>query len=395
LLPALILIAYLLAIPAGAEIDVNDADQIIYMIFRRAIFDSLAANLSGNTNSLDKWQVATIAGKALEAEAAGLRKNNSWITDNRLEGKVTKIADIVEDRIKNAHSPLTVKTGVDKDETTNAYLVSLLGETSPISRAQAYSNHPLSGYKFILGGSWTHADSGAAEGIFSASMLFRTRFYDSRGKLDNSMLKNPETENWYVDLAVDAHFVTNTPFNKVINDTTINGRLIADEVLLESVTSSKLSMGLVSGTPLKFVDYGTVGPYVRFEISTQEGSGDIFRRMIVGLRFENRSVYSIREAAAEVGLTINTAAGSLQSNKIFELDELKRVVLNFELPIRGQSNRGLYIKFHGEWPIGSKDEIVNIASGESEEISPPIYQFQFGALFDPLDIFGPLFGLGK
>lgn len=378
------------ALPARADDDVKDADQIIYMTFRQAIFDALAANLKSNTNSMDKWKVTTVAGKALDDAADELRKNNRWITDNELEGKVTKIAGIVEKRIKNADAPLSVQTGGNENEAVQTYLVGLLGETSPLMRAQAYSNHPLSGYKFILGGAWTHADSGAAKGIFSASMLFRTRFYDYRGDLDQSMLNRPES--WFIDLGVDAHFVTNTPFNKVINETTVNGELRADEVLLESVTSSKLSMALLTGTPLKFSDYGTVGPYLRFEISTQEGSGDLFRRMITGLRFENRSVYAIREAAAEVGFTVNSAAGSLQSNKIFGL---KRMVLAFELPIRGQSDRGIYVKFNGEWPIGSKKEIFNIASGELEEISPPIYQFQFGALFDPLEIFGPLFGLRK
>ncbi len=386
----IILLPHLL-IPGNARggTSQKNADQIIYMFLRTAILDSLTNALDDSTSKIDRWDIVRIAGRALDAKAEDLKKNNDWISKNDLWEKVSEISGALENLIKKADKPLVKKTGIDPQEITQAYLVGLLRESSALGLREEYSHHPLSDYKFILGGSWTHADSGAAKGIVAASLLFRTRLFDSRGSLDQLRPKDPE--RWYLDLAVNADFITNTAYNRVTPDTTDNDPTRAEEVLLESVVSSKLSMALFSRIPLTFADYATFGPFIRFEISTQEGSGDIFRRFITGIRVENRSRFIIRGTAAEVGFTANNAAGSRQSNVI--IGKFDRIVLNFELPLRGKADRGMYIKFHGEWPIGSKDEILNIASGKKEEISPPVYQFQVGALFDPLDLFGPIFGV--
>jgi len=78
---------------------------------------------------------------------------------------------------------------------------------------------------------------------------------------------------------------------------------------------------------------------------------------------------------------------------------VNRVVLDFELPLTNKSTRlGLYAKFHGEWPIGDIGDDERIAvegTGELKEISPPVYQFRLGATFDPMTIFGPIFGIAN
>lgn len=256
--------------------------------------------------------------------------------------------------------------------------------------------HHLSTYRFLVGGSWVHLTSGPTDGKATAALFMRTRLYDSRGKLGNigmSLADAADPERSFVDLMVDAYFTTSRAFNEI---TWTESNEVAS-VFLTETRSSKVSMafyyvpdinlGLVKALT-RYADYGVIGPFMRFSISTQDGSADIFRRFVFGVRLENRSKYSIRGASAEVGFTVDNAPGSMQTKKksLFGTD---RIVLNFELPISGKSGNGLYAQFHGEWPltIADKDQLI-LEDGSVEDISPPIYEFRLGMTFDPARMFG-------
>jgi hypothetical protein len=242
-------------------------------------------------------------------------------------------------------------------------------------------------YRFLIGGAWTHSEEKVAEGIFTAALLFRTRWWDIYGE------KNTDAEG-FLDLLVDAQFITNQAFNQFSENPTDSSTTL----LLNSVASSKLSTGVFLGISGKrdksfLHDAAVFGLTARFEISTQEGSNDVFRRLILGFRMENRK--AIKGAAIEVGVTVNRAPGSQElgqeRGRVFRWE---RVVLDMELPMRKQNaSKGLYIQFHGEWPFNGV-EFRQVTAG-SKEVAPPIYQFRLGATFDPLDIFGPLFGSPK
>jgi hypothetical protein len=218
----------------------------------------------------------------------------------------------------------------------------------------------------------------------------RTRLLDNRGKIPHDNVFRDEKQ--FLDLLVDAQFISNEPFNE-IEFSAPGSDSLAKSVLLKSVKSSKLSMGLYAALSNVFADRGAIGLFTKFTISTQVGSDDIFCRLTFGMRLENRSELRLSGASAQLGITANKAAGSLQRGKVFAFD---RVVLDFELPLTARgARRGLFVQFHGEWPINSKNKIPLEGTREQKEIAPPIYQFRLGATFDPVDLFGPMFGLAN
>lgn len=263
---------------------------------------------------------------------------------------------------------------------------------------------PLSYYNFLLGGSWVHTkEGGPTQGTFTEELFIRTRWYDSRrgdtiqGIRINSLEDIPKgeevrTEKQFLDLLIDGQFHTNVPFNEAFSSTTGPSKNL-DSLVVNAVSSSKLSIALFLGSHrLDFFDRAAVGPIVRFEISSQEKSADIFRRLVYGLRFENRSSGRISSSSIEVGFTQDQVVGSLQGG-LTPFTNLHRIVLEMALPVLNDtSTLGLYVQFHGEWHVGGLSEQTPQLAPGSGEIAPPLYQFRVGATFDPINIVKTFFG---
>ncbi|MFH2035070.1 MAG: hypothetical protein ABIJ45_01605, partial [Candidatus Zixiibacteriota bacterium] len=89
-------------------------------------------------------------------------------------------------------------------------------------------------YRFMMGGSWVHTDNGPTDGKFTAAMLVRTRIGSwEYGPLKwHSIDDDSDPDQFpFIDLFVDAQFITNTPFYRVFN-ADFTGGLTADSVLL-------------------------------------------------------------------------------------------------------------------------------------------------------------------
>lgn len=325
------------------------------------------------------------------------------------------LASIVmaEDRISDL---VAVPNGIGS--AVEAYVENLLlGFTgNTVSALQSDSTllktNPLSDYRLLIGGTWSHPENGGLKGIVTASLLLRTRWLDVRGsrgknvpedqkwksrRIDNSELGRLN-EGFFLDLLVNAHFITNQPFNKELFSPIKPDSLT--DVLLTTATSSRLSAGLFLGPPFRLADWATIGPTVGFSISSQEGTSDIFRRLTWGLRFENRSDSILREAAIDVAFTKNQSAGSRVSALKKESVRFgkERLLIDLELPVRSRvtgRSFGLYFQFHGEWPIvnPARNTVTDTSGKVVGEKAPPVYQFRMGATFDPLKLFGPLFGM--
>ena len=209
-----------------------NAKVALYNIFRSAIAESLISSIKG-TKDLDENGVIRAVIDAISTKSENIR-SDKWVFDH---GNILK--EVKDELIKKVGTakPLTL-SGFDSSEVAvNSYLVELLGETTT-----GPETNPLSDYRFLMGGSWVHTDSSEAVGKFTASLLVRTRWYDKRGKIPEDDVHRNET--WFLDLLVDAQFITNESFNEIkLSDPT--NRDSVKSVILNSVQSSKLSMALV------------------------------------------------------------------------------------------------------------------------------------------------------
>ena len=349
-----------------------------FALMRDSVERALEPSFDGK-DELSKDEALSIALRALRNEASELRSRD-WAKED-----IQALNDVeagMRQMILNSDLSLEKKKSMTPEEAVQVLLVNVL-EGSYIVRGR----NRFSDYRFLMGGSWTHTDSEGVQGIFTAAMFVRTRLWNEGGeKIENITLKN---ERSFLDLLIDAQFITNQAFNQAT--LTHQGDSVAT-LFLKAVRSSRLSMGLFFATPIRFADYGTLGPVARFEISTQEGSGDIFRRLELGIRLENRSELLLYGSSAQLGFVPDKATGSLEhdTKRILGLD---RILLEMEVPLTTYEQRwGFYFQFHGEWPLGDVST-RKLAGGGEGKIAPPLYQFRLGATFDPVKIFGPLFGV--
>ncbi|MCG8604122.1 hypothetical protein MJD09_03870, partial [bacterium] len=274
------------------QVSEEDAEQVIYSQFRAAIFESLKVELKKvGVQELSAREAMDFALAALEETGKKLR-SSTWVQAGKFEGRVTTVQGelekiISQQFIRNKKTLKKASGFSSEEEAINAYMVELLQESVTLGRAGTLGTNPLSDYRFLMGGSFVHTDSSTATGTFTASLLVRTRIYDSRGRIpENNVF---ERESWFLDLLVDAQFITNEPFVEIDSVSKTPTIRTATSALLESVHSSKLKMGLYLASPPIFADYGAIGLFGNFEISTRERSSDIFRRVIWGIRLENRS----------------------------------------------------------------------------------------------------------
>lgn len=370
---------------------VSSEEEKIKAHFNVALFDTLHSLISTN-QTVTKEVISASSNVKLAKEYSTMIKRGAY-NQQKL------------DSLKNIYTTLIQKNAVNYTRpdsssvlNTEILLMRLLKETSSTSdnSLDKFRYNPLSDYRFLVGGSWTHSenDSGLS-GVFTAEMFVRTRWWDQRAiNIENinngDYLKN---ERGFLDLLVDAKFITNQPFNNI--DSSSNPDI--KKFLLESVRSSSLSMGLFFAPPFwgKLFDQASFGFFLEFEISTKSFSADVFRRFIYGLRIENRSYDILNGANIQIGLTRNKTPGSMEtdSGKLFGLG---RIALNMELPLTDNIRRwGLYVQFNGEWPTFWNNEGENLPGTNIQgSVNPPVYQFRLGATFDPIKIFGPIFGLG-
>ena len=394
-------------------------EQKIKAQFETAIREALLKEIADRESiRRPAYSVEAIAKEALAKQSEELRKEYLLGVDSSLNNMIQKLSTL----LSNNTASLIKDATVTANDAVQVCMDQLLDETKLALEAekkktsQLFKTHLLSDYRFLLGGSWTHSEEeGPTKSIFTAELFIRTRWLDSR-KGNPILIKDgngkdaieyltdisrehlfdeegPYKERGFLDLLVDAQFVTNQPFNKVILDSV---KATSGQFFLESVSSSNLSVALFWSPcgPVLF-DWGTFGPFARFEISTREQSADIFRRMIIGLRIENRAPLVLNGASVELGFTRDRTAGSLEQDK--EIFGVNRIMLNMELPMTNDEQRlGLYAQFHGEWPLGHQDNSSKIGNVTyTGLLSPPVYQFRFGATFDPIKLFGPLFGVEK
>lgn len=122
----------------------------------------------------------------------------------------------------------------------------------------------------------------------------------------------------------------------------------------------------------RFTDYGSLGMFAKLQVSSHRGSGDIFRRIIYGIRVESRSRNPIiAKGNIEIGLTVNSIPGTFQKKRIIGAE---RFFANVGIPYGSIDFVSLYCQFKTEW---------NITSGPSFAV----YEIRIGAVFDPLQIF--------
>ncbi|MCP4583460.1 MAG: hypothetical protein GY839_17770 [candidate division Zixibacteria bacterium] len=374
-----VIVLLAIAICSSSAIAQDDDSMVrakIYSILRDSLVYSLGAGRS-NGDVVAYRDVFSIADTTLTLKA-NLLSMDIMIVDGNHKDLLYSVKQETIDRISKNRKLLRINSIQIRDE-VNKYLVEILDETEGRGISEAIAKSKYSYYRFLLGGSWVHTKEKATEGKVHAALLARTRL---AGDLSD--------KGSFLDLLIDAQFITNESFNDVsITDT-------VSVALLNSAKSSKLSMGLfgaVKNIPIintAFADDGVIGLILKFSISTRENSDDIFRRFETGIRLENRSNTTFRGAVAEVAFTVDNAPGTLQekSNKF----GFKRIILNMELPMVNEKKIGLYASFHGEWSIGSKEKIDGSGpNGESIDKFAPLYEFRFGTTVDPSMIFGKIF----
>lgn len=381
---AMLVIQTASVIEARAQSDENNIDTEVYIILRTAIAERLATAL--DSAAVNPTDVRKFAEDALNEKWSSLRATFPFSGEGKL-AEAENVVAIVRNRIIQNIGTNRLEKGDFQTvrDAVDAYLTNVLDESLDFTGTRLTGTNALSDYHTLLGLSWTHPESGTAAPLFEAAVYFRSRLWDYRRGMDGTRkwrrideLTTPE--EWFLDLLVDAQFLTSEGLqDSVITETR------AKEFLLTQARSSRLSTGLFVGTPPIFSDYGIVGAFLRFSISTQENSEDIFRRAVFGLRLENRSNLRIRGANVELGLAADEAAASTdRSEPIFGTD---RLVLRFQLPLRGDRQRaGLFIEFHGEW---------SIKNNEIADATPPIYQFRLGTTFDPVKLLSPIFGFAN
>ena len=337
---------------------------MIYGSYRIAIEDTLNANLlAAPNNYMSRDDIKTSVQNALAAETKNLKDDRRFSTD-----EIDSVSGLISSALQKNLRDLQGTIDTNKNKSiVQGCVISLLGEITlanqnpPAAASVNFGSRYLSDYRFMLGGAWIHtADGGATKGDFTAEMFARTRWFDGRkgkilrsgGKPDtiNSMedIPNEHTfdqngdyrETSFLDLLIDAQFITNQPFNKTVLDST---KASSGQLFLQSAASSNLSLGLF-WVPLdwRLFDHAALGPFARFELSTRENNADIFRRIIFGARIENRANSILNGANIELGFTPDRTAGSLDSTKtIIGVD---RIMLNVELPMREKDGTiGLYV----------------------------------------------------
>lgn len=385
-----VLVLILLTLPRGYNLAQEEDDRVhhvIYFNLRQAMADGLVEVVKKTGND-DGKEAGYPLGyndanhkliEWLQAKYDSLQKAD-WIK-GKYERTLVQIKNEMEALVNANRMDFDVSKKEAKTDAINRFLVTVLEETYSLNRTGNLGTHPLSDYRFLIGGTWTHRDSGSAKGTTTASMFLRTRLYDSRGKITNLRSRK---EAWFVDLLVTAHFVTNQAFVDTTRSNATAG--IASDTLLSAITSSEISFGLFMAPPIHLSDWGTVGLVPRFYLSSRAQSADVFRRFSWSLRFENRSELILRGASAEIGLTSRKTPGASQGKFKWFSDE--RWVMDLELPLTSKKNRlGLYVQFHGEWP--------NVDRKDQSKANPSIYQFRVGATYDPAKLLGPLFGLAN
>ncbi len=397
---AIIAFSLLAVGPVQAELSVDEARAVIKHSLYTSVANHLADSLKSppSKTALAGHNVRTIAETALRDSAHILKGQAQWNKKAYL-GLVTRIEREFERIFQQIDEPLE-KGNFTDEEAVAAYLQRLMKRFSG-----AVATNPLSHYRLVVGGSFVHeaitADSALTDsadvqnlaGEWLATLLVRTRLWDRRKNIFGAGVsqENPfEDEKGFLDLLVEAVFLTNEPFTRIPGD---NAADSVASIFLSSVKSSKLKMGLFwSPGWAKMDDLGRAGLFARFNISTQEGNADVFRRLDLGARLENRSNSALHLAAAEVGFTTNNVAGSRQSEKIWDFE---RVVLNMELPLRMQETLGFFVGFHGEWRIRNKDQLT-VENADGFEVSvdknPPIYEFRIGVIVDPTKLLAGIFG---
>ncbi|MCP4726487.1 MAG: hypothetical protein GY863_15685 [bacterium] len=359
----------------------NNIDNVIYLNYKAHIANNLKSEI-GNKPSFDylKPKIELIINnhtKKILKEAWIKDKHNDRVLG--VESKLKKSLSLADRQ--DFDKILTIGNFPSNEYAINNYLAELFSENE-ILRATPYPN-PSSYYRVLIGGSWVHTKEELIEPKLNASLLFRTRLSGKDGDQNGyiSELNLGKHEGRFLDLMVDAEFLSNRPFNVSVMDSISSN----PDYILKAFASSQITSKLFYAFSYRFRDYGTIGPVIGYEISTQEGYDEIFRRFAWGFRFENRSKGVISGAAAEVKFTYKKIAGVPSEDDNWFGTE--RVMLDFELPMVNMHtnlNIGLFIHFHGEWQI-KEDET-------EKNKYPSVYQFRLAATFDAPTLFGRLFG---
>lgn len=127
---------------------------------------------------------------------------------------------------------------------------------------EPYCKHPLMFYQALLGGAFVHSrDGGPTTGKLTASLLFRTRLVDWGRSVVQTWRDPSARERAFLDLIVDAQFLTNEP----LLDTTGTD-------FIESVSSSRLSFAPYGAKSQLFWDRATLGLIARFDIASKEST---------------------------------------------------------------------------------------------------------------------------
>ena len=379
----LVLVALFIALtvlpPAWAQPN-RDIEAEFYAFFRSA----MAADLRLLIQSRSEASVGDVISSGLTAldRKADVLRSEKWVKD-RYEVELTGVKRRMQKLVKNANMPLAKGDFSFDQDAVDRYLVALLDDS-------AGGTNPLSDYRFLVGGSWAHSDEGATQGIVTAALLVRSRLLDFRADKwgATKIGESEKEEKEFLDLVVDSRFITEQPVagNNTFTDSTFN----ADSTFVKAVSSSQISTGLFYALPYRFADWAATGPVVRFNVFSQKGKIDVFRRLTLGWRIENRSELTLRGAAIELGFAPNKTAGFEEGDLSLGFD---RVILDMELPLnKSTSRRGMYVQFHTEYPIGSK-RMLNGIKVKAQDVAPPVYQFRVGATFDPVEIIGPWFGI--
>lgn len=373
-----------------AQDEDDRVNHVIYFCLRDALVEGLESYKKDFNGKSESGSYADVNHKLVKSlnEKYDQLQQAEWIKGKH-EQILVKTKDEMEGLIESNKSGFTIDTAKEMSDEVNRFLVTVLEEAYSLNRTGNLGTNPLSDYRFLLGGTWTHRDSGNAKSTATASMFLRTRLYEPRGKITNLRSKK---EEWFVDLLVTAHFITNQAFvdtNTSVTNQLVDTGMVNKAVLntsLGAISSSELSFGLFIAPPFRFSDWGTVGLVPRFYLSSRAQSADVFRRMSWSLRFENRSDLIIRGASAEIGLTSKNTPGASEGK--FKWCSKERWLMDLELPLTSKKNRlGIYVQFHGEWP--------NVDREDQSKANPSIYQFRVGATYDPAKLLGPLFGLAN